>query len=86
MSKKDAPRIISLEIVRLLRAERIRRGFSMNRLAEKSGLSQSMVSLVEREMRNPTLDTLLRIAIALDVDLWALIKEASTPRPRTKIS
>jgi transcriptional regulator with XRE-family HTH domain len=76
--KKDAPRVISLEVVRLLQKERIRRGISMNRLAEKSGLSQSMVSLVERGLRNPTLDTLLRIAAALNVDLSGLIKKAST--------
>jgi transcriptional regulator with XRE-family HTH domain len=49
----------------------------MNRLAEKSGLSQAMVSYVERGIRNPTLDTLLRIAGALNVDLARLIKQAS---------
>jgi transcriptional regulator with XRE-family HTH domain len=75
--KKDSPRVISLEVVRLLTKERIRRGISMNRLAEKSGLSQSMVSLLERGMRTPTLDTLLRIAAALDVDLSRLLKRAS---------
>ncbi len=48
----------------------------MNRLAEKSGLSQAMVSYVERGIRNPTLDTLLRIAGALNVDLPRLIKRA----------
>ena len=31
-----------------------------------------MISYVERGMRNPTLDTLLRIALALDVDLSRL--------------
>jgi transcriptional regulator with XRE-family HTH domain len=76
--KENVPRIIALEVARLLRAERVRQGLSMTRLAEKSGLSQPMVSYVEREMRNPTLDTLLRIAIALDVDLWRLLKQAST--------
>lgn len=75
--QKDAPRVISLEVVRLLKEERIRRGISMNRLAEKSGLSQSMMSLLERGMRTPTLDTLLRIAAALDVDLSKLLKQAS---------
>lgn len=66
-----------MEVVRLLSAERIRRELSMNRLAEKSGLSQSMISLLERGMRSPTLDTLLRVAIALDVDLSELLKKAS---------
>ena len=66
-----------MEVVRLLCAERIRRELSMNRLAEKAGLSQSMISLLERGMRSPTLDTLLRVAIALDVDLSELLKKAS---------
>lgn len=81
--KKDIPRSASLEVVRLLRKERIRREISLNRLAEKAGLSRSMVSYVERGMRNPTLDTMLRIAGALNVDLWRLIKRASN-RPRAE--
>jgi len=66
-----------MEVVQLLSAERISAGVSMNRLAQKSGLSQSMISLLERGMRNPTLDTLLRIAIALEVDLSQLLKKAA---------
>lgn len=50
----------------------------MNELAACAGLSQQMVSYVEREMRNPTLETLLRMAAALDVDLGKLLTRAST--------
>jgi transcriptional regulator with XRE-family HTH domain len=74
---ENASRRVALEVARLLRDERVRQGISMDRLARKSGLSQPMISYVERGMRNPTLDTLLRIAIALDVDLPKLIKRAS---------
>ena len=49
----------------------------MNILAQKSGLSQAMISLVERDLRNPTLDTLLRIAFALEIDLAEIIKRAT---------
>ena len=69
-----------MEVVRLLRKERTRRQISMLRLAQKSGLSVAMISYVERDMRNPTLDTLLRIAIALDVDLSKLLNQASKRR------
>jgi transcriptional regulator with XRE-family HTH domain len=41
----------------------------MTKLGELAGLSQQMVSYVERELRNPTLDTLLGITDALDVDI-----------------
>ncbi len=82
MSKHDVSQATSTNVARLLRKERIRRGLSMNHVAKKSGLSQQMVSYVERGMRNPTLDTLLRIASVLDIDLWKLIKHASNPSRR----
>ena len=50
----------------------------MNLVAERAGLSQQMVSYVEREMRNPTLETLLRIAAALEIDLVQVLREAQT--------
>ena len=58
----------------------------MERLASKAGLSKGMVSLVERELRNPTLDTVLRLARALDLEVGSLIKrigiEAEPPQKR----
>ena len=63
-------------IVRALRAERERQHLSMERLAEKAGLSQGMISLVERDLRNPTIETLLRIAEALDVNLGRIVLRA----------
>lgn len=48
----------------------------MNQVADRAGLSQQMVSYVEREMRQPTLETLLRITAAMDVDLAKILKEA----------
>ena len=47
----------------------------MNVVAKRAGLSHTMVSRVERELRRPTLDTLLRITEAMKIDLWPLIKE-----------
>jgi len=46
-------------------------------LAQKAGLHVSMVSLIERELRKPTLDVFLRIAEALGVDLWKILKSAT---------
>ena len=54
----------------------------MTKLAEESGLSQQMISYVERGMRNPTLDTLLRIAGVLKVDLSEILACATRPRSR----
>jgi transcriptional regulator with XRE-family HTH domain len=57
----------------------------MRALAERTGLHVSHISLVERELRKPTLDALLRISEALDVDLWLFLKAATerqeAPKP-----
>lgn len=63
-------------IAAALEAERVRQGFSMNKLAESAGLSQQMVSYVERGMRNPTLETLLRMCGVLKLNLGEVIKKA----------
>lgn len=49
----------------------------MTVVAERSGLSQATISLIERELRNPTLDTLLRITEVLGVELGEVILRAS---------
>ncbi len=48
----------------------------MTQVAERAGISQQMVSYVERELRNPTLDTLLRLAAALKVSLSEVLAAA----------
>ena len=68
------------QVARLLRAERERQKLSMTALAERAGLSQQMVSYVERGMRSPTLETLLRIAAALEIDLANVIRAAQKPK------
>jgi transcriptional regulator with XRE-family HTH domain len=76
--KTDTSHAIAQEVTRRLREQRIRAGLSIYRVAKKSGVSQQMIGYVERGMRNPTLQTLLRIAEALQIDLSKLIKQAST--------
>ena len=48
----------------------------MTVLAERAGLSQQSVSYVERSMRIPNLDTLLRLTAVLGVELEDIIAEA----------
>lgn len=75
---KKSQQAVCARIAQSLRQEREKRRISMNALAERAGLSQQMISYVERELRNPTLETLLRMSAALEVDLWKLIKRAET--------
>ena len=49
---------------------------SIGILAEKAGLSQSLVSSFEKTPWNPTLGTLLRIASVLEVNLGDVISQA----------
>lgn len=67
---------LSAEIVRLLKEERMRRKLSRYAVSKKSGVSQSMLSLVERGLRNPTMELVLRIADGIGADLAVLIKRA----------
>jgi len=68
---------IRKEIIRLLREEREGRNLSNYVVAQNSGVSESMLSLVERELRNPTMELMLRIADGIGADLPALIKKAT---------
>lgn len=76
MSKDSARDEICAEVVRLLMEERKRRRISGNALAEKAGLSQSLISTLETNPWNPTLDTLLRIGEVLGVDVGEIITQA----------
>lgn len=48
----------------------------MTAVSERAGLSRMMVSYVERDERNPTLDTLLRLTEALEIDIVDLLRKA----------
>ncbi len=68
---------VCFHVARILREERQKRGLSMTVLAQRAGLSHAMISFVEREIRNPSLETLLRMTHALEVELWDVIRRAS---------
>lgn len=66
-----------------LRALRAQRGLSQEALAEKSRLSVSYISMLERGQRIPPLDTLDALAKALGVSALYLLQELSEDlRPR----
>jgi transcriptional regulator with XRE-family HTH domain len=83
VSKNSVREAIVANVVRLLREEREKRGLSMTVVAQRSGLSQSIISLIERDLRNPTLDTLLRIADAIEIDLGDLLTRARKELPKS---
>lgn len=84
VASNKSQQAICSRVARILRQEREKRGLSMNLVAERAGLSQQMVSYVEREMRNPTLETVLRIAAALEIDLAKVLQTAQKAAPKSK--
>lgn len=62
-----------LQIGARIRQARNERGWSQQKLAEEAGLRRATVNDIENGKANPTLDTLLSIAIALDKPLVSLI-------------
>lgn len=76
VASNKSQQAVCSRVARILRQEREKRGLSMNLVAERAGLSQQMVSYVEREMRNPTLETVLRIAAAMEIDLSKVLQNA----------
>ena len=57
-----------------MQRERERRKLSKYAVAQRSGVSESMLSLVERGLRNPTMELMLRVADGIGADLGPLIK------------
>ena len=62
------------ELGERLRAERRRRGLTLEDLARASGVSRSMVSEVERGTRVPTVATLDRLATGLGTSIARLLR------------
>ena len=61
---------------RVVKQHREKCGFSRAALAEKAGLHQTYIGLLEREKRSPNLDTAKAIANALGLSLTEIILEA----------
>jgi transcriptional regulator with XRE-family HTH domain len=72
------------QVAKVLRELREKRGLSMTELAARAGLSRAMISFIEHELRNPTLDTLLRIAAVLEVDLAQILRKAADAAAKSK--
>jgi transcriptional regulator with XRE-family HTH domain len=67
---------LSASIVRLLGEERKRRELTKYAVEQRCGVSQQMIGYVERGLRRPSLETALRLADGIGVDLATIIKRA----------
>ncbi len=62
-----------------IRRVRKSKGWSLQALASRSGVSRSMLSMIERKEKNPTVQVAKQIAGALDVSLSQLLDEDEKP-------
>jgi transcriptional regulator with XRE-family HTH domain len=67
---------IGFHFAHLLKKERVKQKVSLQALARKAGLARQTITFIETEAQSPTLDTMLRIASALKVDLAKTIGRA----------
>lgn len=58
----------------LLREVRTAKGYSLEQLSRLTGISSSHLNYIERNEKEPTLSMLVRIAVALNVDIKELYK------------
>jgi DNA-binding XRE family transcriptional regulator len=68
----------------VLQRHREAKKISRQALAEKAGLHQTYVGMIERTLSNPSLDTANAIAEALNIPLSKLIIEAEKERERAE--
>lgn len=59
-------------LARTVRSARERKGWTLNALATRSGLSKGMLLQIESARTNPSIGTLIRIANAFGVSVWQL--------------
>lgn len=70
MNNQEVKKILA-DNVRLLRAKK---RFSQEAVAELAGIGQNQVSEIENERANPSLDTIIKLANALESSVFELFK------------
>lgn len=78
---------INRRIASRVRALRTDAGFTLDALARRTGVSRSMLSVIERGQSSPTAVVLEKLATGLGVSLGALFDEMpATPEPLSRAS
>jgi len=65
-----------------IRRQRMKSGLKSMELAEKSGLSPGFISQMERNLVNPSISTLKKIADALDVPVGSFFEEVTSEKKK----
>jgi XRE family transcriptional regulator, regulator of sulfur utilization len=73
---------VATRVAREIRAHREARGLSLSATAARAGLSKTILATIESGAGNPSLETLWRIARALDITVGTLLAEDEPVRIR----
>jgi len=76
------PEAVASAIARNVHALRTRRGWTLDALAQRSGVSKGMLVQIEQGRTNPSVATLCRVGNALGVAIPRLVEVAETPPVR----
>jgi ribosome-binding protein aMBF1 (putative translation factor) len=83
----DEPELLDADVHRTLaarlREERRRSGLTLVDVAGRSGLSTAMVSKIENSQTSPSLNTLARLAVALEVPITSFFRGLEEERDAT---
>jgi transcriptional regulator with XRE-family HTH domain len=71
----------SVDVGHRLRILREERGISMRALARRSGLSANALSMIERGLTSPSVSTLNKLAVALEVPITAFFRQEPVREP-----
>lgn len=80
MTSGDLKRLFGTAI----RSKRSELGISQEELADRAGLHRTYVSDVERGARNPSLESIEKLALALELSISGLFERASDPNAPTR--
>jgi|SRR5574344_81131 transcriptional regulator with XRE-family HTH domain len=80
-SEKKEKKRVPYHFGEKLRMVREHKGLTLKVVADKAGVSESLVSQIERNRVSPAIDTLLALADALDINLEFLFEEYRRERP-----
>jgi transcriptional regulator with XRE-family HTH domain len=70
-------------VARNIRTLRVARGYTQEELSGLACINRNYTGMIEREERSPTVDTLEKIAKALDIDPVALLTAKTELTART---
>jgi transcriptional regulator with XRE-family HTH domain len=85
LTVESSPEAINENLGKRVKKLRGDRGWSLEELANVSGVSRSMLSEIEREKANPTLTVTFRIARAFGLTLQELIESAEASASKIQV-